>query len=137
MVDISKLHLPDTAEIHIEHPQIGKLYADENKTQPVVIEIHSPASNQSIAYKRKMQQEAQARVSSKGAKSALKFKPEELEEMEIQRMVALTASVRHLEFEDGEPVTVDNVIRLYRDEKMGWLTDQVRARIGGWDDFLG
>lgn len=136
MVDIAELSLPDTAEVHIEHPKIGKLYADEDKTDPVVIDVFSPASNEAIAYRRKMTKEAHAIVAKKGVKAALKKTPEEIEDADIDRLVAMTAGVRNLDYK-GQTVTVENIHKVYRDEKMGWLTDQVRARIGGWDDFLG
>jgi len=136
MVDIADLVLPDTAEIHIEHPQIGKLYADEDKTDPVVIEVYSPSSNQAVAYRRKVTKEAYAVVAKKGTKAALKKTPEEIEEADIERLIAMTAGVRNLDYK-GQPVTLDNIHKVYRDEKMNWLTEQVRERIGGWSDFLG
>lgn len=136
MVDIADLVLPDTAEIHIKHPQLGKLYADEDKTDPVVIEVYSPSSNQAIAHKRKVMSEAYSIVAKKGTKAALKRTPEEIEEADIERLVAMTASVRNLHYK-GQPVTLDNIHKVYRDKKMDWLTDDVRERIGGWDDFLG
>lgn len=137
MVDIADLALPDTAEIHIEHPQIGKLYADEDRTEPVVIEVFSPSSNEAIAYRRKVTKEAYSIVAKKGVKATLRKSPEEIEEADIERLVAMTARVPNNFKYNGETVTLDNIHKVYRDEKMGWLTDQVRERIGGWSDFLG
>lgn len=136
MIDVAELSLPDTAEIHIEHPQLGKLYANDEKTDPVVIEVYGPASNEAVAYRRKATKEAHAMVARKGVKSVLKKTSEEIEEADIQRLLAMTAGVRNLHYK-GEVLTPDNIHRVYRDEKMGWLTDQVRERLGGWDDFLG
>lgn len=136
MVDIADLVLPDTAEVHIEHPQLGKLYSDEDKTDPVVIEVYSPSSNQAVAYRRKVTKEAYAAVAKKGTKAALKKTPEEIEDADIERLVAMTAMVRNLDYK-GQPVNLDNIHKVYRDEKMNWLTEQVRERIGGWSDFLG
>lgn len=135
MVDIANLALPDTAEVHIKHPEYGKLYADKDKTDPVVIEIYSPSSNQAVAYRRKVTRETQRIVAKEGIKAAMKRTPEEIEEADIERLVAMTAGIRNLEYNE-QPVTLDNIHKVYRDEKMGWLTDQVRERIGGWSDFL-
>lgn len=49
--------------------------------------------------------------------------------------MVLTADVANLTYQ-GELITAATIGRVYKDPKMGWLVDQVKERLGSWDDFL-
>lgn len=134
-MDLAKLQIPDTAKVHVEFPGQGKLYADPEKKKPVVIEVYGPASDQVVAYRRKMIRESQARIGKRGLKGFSKMAPEEMEDLEVDRLVAFTASVQNMVYK-GEEVTPETIEKVYRDPHMGWLVDQVRDKVGGWEDFL-
>lgn len=139
-MDISELYLPDTTTIHINFPNHGPLYmkGDDGKDdldRPVTIDIYSPSSNEVIAYDRKVRKEIQGLVARRGLKAIAKRSAEETEKREIERLCAHTASVNNLVYK-GELLTRETIYKLYSDPKMGWLTDQVRNRIGDWEDFL-
>lgn len=131
-MDLTQLDIPDTVIVHLEFPTIGKLYDDNNN--PTTIELFSPASDQAIAFNRKVQRKVNSRMAKRGIK-ALKLAPEEIEEQNVERLCAYTASVNNLLY-SGEMVTVETVSKLYDDPKMGWLTDQLSERLASWDDFL-
>lgn len=134
-MDINELNVPDTATIHLEFPTIGKLYADDDKALPVTIEVYGPSSDVAVSYRRKMMRDVQKRFGKGGMKSLSKIPPEELEEQEVDRMVAMTARVSNLTYK-GEAITADSIRKVFEDPKMGWLVDQVKEKLGGWDDFL-
>jgi len=135
--DLASLEVPDTVEIHIEHPSVGLLYLDDEKqTGPVTISMYGPASEPAIKYRRKLLKEATARLGKRGAKGLIQNQsPEEMERREIERLCALTAGVQNLQY-NGELITVETISKIYSDPKMGWLVDQPKEKIGGWDDFL-
>ena len=133
-MDLSQLEIPDTVTVHLEFPGVGKLYDDDKKTKPVTIELLSPASNEAIAYGHKVQKKVIAKMGKRGAKS-LKMTPQEIDQQNIDRLCAFTASVNNLTY-NGKKMTVDSIADVYSDPKMGWLCDQLNERLGSWDDFL-
>lgn len=132
-MDLNNLEIPETAEIHLEFPGRGKLHDEQGN--PVTIEVYGPSSDVAIAHRRKVMKEAQSRFGRGGMKSLSKISPEEIDEKEIDRLVAMTSGVNNLTYK-GEEVSPDNIRSIYENPKMGWLTDQVRERLGSWEDFL-
>lgn len=133
-MDLSKLAIPDTITVHISFPGIGKLYDDDKKEKPTTIELLSPASDEVIAYKHKLQQKVSMKIGKRGLKGIV-VDPEEADSQAVERLVVFTASVNNLTY-DGEAITVDTIEKVYADPKMGWLCDQLNDRLGSWDDFL-
>jgi hypothetical protein len=133
-MDLSKLNIPDTISVHIEFPGVGKIYGDEEKKLATIIELFSPASDQAIAYTHKLQKKVLTKVAKRGLKG-VSSTPEELDQQDIDRLMAFTASVSNLEYK-GEMLNTKTIVELYSDPKMGWLTDQLKDRLGSWDDFL-
>ena len=129
-MDISSLNIPETVRVHIEFPGSGKLYADDAKTQPVVIEMYGPSTDQFLQEKRRA-----ARVFRNAAMKKGKVDDIDPIEEEVKRLCNLTASVSGLTYK-GEIISRDTVVKVYRDPKMGWLKEQVAERIAGWDSFL-
>ena len=135
-MDLLSLEAPDTIDIHLVHPEIGHLYADKERTQPVIITVHSPGSEPALEYDKKQQKEMSKIIAKKGMKGIYKIPFEEQEENNLNRLVALTAGVKHMEF-NGQPVTVDNVRDIYKNPKLGWVRNQVSSKISSWDNYLG
>ena len=133
-MDLSQLEIPDTVTVHIEFPGVGKLYDDAEKKKPVTIELFSPASNEAIEYGHKVQKKTIAKMGKRGIKS-LKMSPEEIDQQNIDRLCAYTASVHNLTYNEKK-MTVSSMSDVYSDPKMGWLCDQLNERLGGWEDFL-
>jgi hypothetical protein len=134
-MDLLKIEVPETATIHIEHPTMGKLYKDDQRTMPCTIEVYGPASQQAIDQRRKATKRMSERLGKKGLKSLSSLPPEEIEDMEVERLTAMTASVSNIEM-GAVVVTGENVDRLYRNPKLGWIRDQVAEKLGSWEDFL-
>lgn len=134
-MDLSELSVPETSTIHLEFPGRGPLFADDAETQPITISVYGPASAQAQAWQKKVRREARDLVAKRGSKGLWKQSDEELERQELDRLCALTAEVRNLVYH-GEEIGADRIRLVYRDPKMGWLTDQVKERLAGWADFL-
>lgn len=134
-MDLSTLEVPETADVHIEHPKAGKLYTDGDKGKPVIITVHGPASDAAVKQRRKATNELHRLIAKKGKKGFGQRSAEESEEDEVQRLVALTSSVSNLEY-NGEEITPQNIDQVYSDPKMGWLVDQIKGKLLSWEDFL-
>lgn len=134
-MDVSQLEVPNTAIIHIEFPGVGKLYSDKEKTKPTTIEVFGPASDEAVAQRRKISRDARQMVAKNGAKAIAKRSQEEIEDAEIDHLVAMTSCVKNLEY-NGKAISRENINIVYRDPKMGWLVDQVKEKISGWENFL-
>lgn len=132
-MDLSNLDIPDTITVHLEFPSIGKLFDDDGN--PSTIELYSPASDQAIAYKHKVQKDTIKKVGKRGIKGLNNISGEEMDRDEVKRLCAFTADVNNLIYK-GELVTAKTIKLVYEDPKMGWLCDQLRERLGSWDDFL-
>jgi hypothetical protein len=135
-VDLLNLEAPDTIDIHIVHPEIGSLYADDERTQSVVITVHSPGSEVALEFDRKQQKAMSQIIAKKGLKGIYKIPFEEQEENNLNRLVALTAGVRNMEF-NGNPVIPENIREIYKNPKLGWIRNQVSTKISSWDNYLG
>lgn len=132
-MDLSDLEIPDTIAVHISIPSVGKLYADDEKKKPTIINLYSPASEQVLEFSRKVSERNIKRIGQKGLNSF--DTAEELEKQGVDRLMAFTASVENLIYK-GEEVTLSNIREIYENPKFGWLTDQLYMKIGDWDNFL-
>ena len=135
MFDISEIAVPETAVIHLEFPGIGPLYADDADTQPVTITVFGPSSPAAVAHRKKVTRDARRWIEKRGMKGVWKQSDDELEAQDLERLMVLTADVSNLTYQ-GETMTAATIGRVYKDPKMGWLVDQVKERLGSWDDFL-
>lgn len=132
-MDLSEIDIPDTAEIHIEVPGQGKLYADEGRTKPSMIVVYGPASPQAIELGKKLRRDIMQRMQKKGQRGVFSGDPES---DEIDRLCALTADVQNVIYK-GKPVKRETVREIYSDPKLGFIREQVREKLAGWEDFLG
>lgn len=135
-MDFSKLEAPDTIDIHLVHPEIGKLFADKERTQPVIITVHSPGSEVALKFDRKQKKTMSEIMAQKGIKGIYKRPVEDQEDDDLNRLSALTADVKNMDF-GGVPVTVDNIRDIYKNPKLGWVRNQVSTKISSWDNYLG
>ncbi len=135
-MDLVKFEAPDTLVVHLQHPEVGFLYADKEKTQPVTISVYGPGSEEATKFERKYQKKLSQIMSSRGMKGIFKIPPEEQEETNLSRLVALTHSVENMEY-NGKLVTVSNIREIYENPKLGWIKAQVVKKTGSWEEYLG
>lgn len=132
-MDFATFEAPETATIHIEHPKLGKLYSDDARKKPVTIDVYGPASDVAVKFARDVMKRVSERMGKRGRNSSLS--PEEIEDMAINRLVAHTAKVDGIEFND-EAVTLKNIEAFYRNPSFGWVREQVAIKLESWEDFL-
>lgn len=135
-MNLFDLEAPDVVKVHIQHPDMGLLYADDEKTLPLIISVYGPGSSQATKFERKYQKKLSKIMSSRGLKGVFKISPEEQEESNLDRIVALTESVQNMEF-NGETITPENIRKIYANPKLGWIRAQIAKKTGSWDEYLG
>lgn len=135
-MDLLKLESPETVTVHIEHPEMGKLYQDDDRNHPITVTVYGPGSRVAVEYDRQHQRKMARLMAKKGTKALYNLPPEDLEEMSLDRLCAMTASVDGVEF-DGEYITPETVRRVYANPKLGWLRNQVAAKVASWEEYLG
>ena len=60
---------------------------------------------------------------------------EEIEAEQVDMLVACTLDVRGIDFE-GEPVTVGSIRKIYENQQLRWIRDQVDAFISKRSNFI-
>ena len=133
-MDLNTLEIPETTIVHLEF-RGEKLYSDNDKNKPVTIELYSPAADVVVAYKKSVQRKTMLKLK-KSRNNSLDLTPDEIEEQNIDRLVAFTCDIKNMEL-NGDKVTTKNIRTVYENPNFGWLTDQLTERLNGWNDFLG
>ena len=132
-MDLNTLEIPETITVHLEFKG-ERLYSDGAVDKPLTIELFSPASDEAIDYKRKVQRKTMLKLK-KSRTNSLDMTPEEMDEQAVDRLVAFTASVNNIEL-NGKKITKANVHEVYSNPNCGWINDQLNEKLGTWDDFL-
>lgn len=130
MFNLDTLSLRDTVELQLRHPVSDELlFADEEKTKPVVIELFGTSSKEYRNAITAMQNRALKR----GKKQAT---AEVMKEEGIELLVACSAKALNFQYA-GKPIADDAAFRtLYGDAKFSWLKEQVDAGLGDVSNFL-
>jgi len=129
--DLNTLAAKDTTTLHLEHPAtFVKLYADDAKTEPLLIELYGPSSKQH-------RNAVQALLDKRAARGKTKVSAEVAAEEWTDVLVACTISISNIELSPGVPLnTPEQFKALYSNPSFEWLTDQVTAARGDVGNFL-
>lgn len=135
MFNLDSLSMKDTTSLHLRHPVTDELlFADEDKTLPVTIELFGPASKQYRNAITAMQNRALKRNQSRNKNAAVSA--EVMREEGIDLLVACSDKAVNLSYQ-GKAVDNDAAFRaLYSDASFGWLKDQVDTVLGDVSAFL-
>ncbi|MBS0424613.1 MAG: hypothetical protein JSR71_09380 [Proteobacteria bacterium] len=129
-MDIRKFAVAQTSRLHLCDANDDPMYADEEKTRPITVNLYGPGSKQyagaqaaqnnrmidKLKRKGKAEQTAEQR-----AAEAAKF------------LSACTESWENMEYGD---LTGDELsIAVYSDVSIGFIADQVTKHIGDWVNF--
>ena len=128
--NLSSLAKADTALVQLRHPVTDEfLFADDEKTQPVQIEIYGTSSKQYRSALTAMQNTRLKR--GKKVMSAEQIRDESID-------LLVTCSIRGINLDyKGKPLEGEAFRALYSDNSYDWLKDQVDEAIGDAQTFLG
>lgn len=132
--DILSAQLNETATFQLEHPVNGPIFAGENETLPVMIEVYGKASK---VFRNYMATQARkAAIKQKTGKADKVPTAEEVLESNAEFYATITKSITNLNMNG---VAVDNFEAyktLYANPKLDWVTSQVAAQFAEVDSFL-
>lgn len=125
MLDISKLAVRDTAQIHLEDATGEPLY---DKDKPVTITVYGPGTKQFAKAQAVRNQKLVEALRSK------KRKQDATLEDTADFLADVTASFDNFEY--GSGLTGREMFRAcYMDQKIGFIAEQVNRHLGDWANF--
>lgn len=132
--DILNATLSDTTTFQLEHPVNGPIFAGENETKPVMIEVYGKASKVFRNY-----MATQARKTSLKQKSGKADKTpsaEEVLESNAEFYATITKSITNLKMGEVEVDNFEAFKSLYANPALDWVTTQVASTFSEVDGFL-
>lgn len=132
--DINAVQLSDTTSFQLEHPINGPIFAGENDTLPVMIEVYGKASK---VFRNYMATQARKNaIKQKTGKAEKTPTAEEVLEANSEFYATITKSITNLKMGEVEVDNFDAYKALYVNPKLDWVTNQVARAFGDVDAFL-
>lgn len=130
-MDIRTLAVEPSKKLHLRDANDQLIYADEAKTLPVCVNLHSPGSKTYAKAKASQNNRLLEKLKRKG-----KF------EQSAEQSAAETAEFLADVTESWENMQYGSIIEtralslaVYTDESIGFIADQVNKELGDWSNF--
>lgn len=130
--DISTIEIADTITVEILHPATGEPYLNDSG-EPLSVTVHAPGSPQYAAAQAAAGNRMSKRFRQKGKVDTT---PEEDAAHKAQTLADLTISLNGFTYKGGDPTDRKTHLALYKDPKMGFITDKVNADAGDWGNCM-
>lgn len=131
---INTVMLSDTSTFQLEHPVNGPIFAGENDTLPVMIEVYGKASK---VFRNYMATQARKNaLKQKSGKADKTPTAEEVLESNAEFYATITKSITNLKMGDVEVDNFEAFKEMYANPKLDWVTTQVGQIFGEVDSFL-
>ena len=132
--DINAVQLSESSSFQLEHPVNGPIFAGENDTDPVMIEVFGKSSK---VFRNYMATQARKNaIKQKSGKADKTPTADEVLESNAEFYATITKSITNLDM-GGVPVDNFEAYRLlYANPKLDWVTTQVAALFSEQDSFL-
>jgi hypothetical protein len=132
--NINQLAIVDSAILHLKNPESGELlWADEEQTLPVEIELHSTSSKQYRTAISAMQNRQIKRSASSNKKQAT---AEDMRAEGVQLLAAVSIQANNLDYNGAPLDNTEAFVKLYSDPKLSWLKEAVDSFLGDVAGFL-
>ncbi len=130
-MDIKKFAVEPTKRLHLRDAADQLMYADENKTLPMAVNLYGPGSKQYARAK-----------AAQNARIMEKLKRKGKIEQTAEQSAAETAEFLSACTESWENVEYEQLIQtqalsmaIYSDESIGFIADQVAKELNEWSNF--
>ena len=134
MFNIASLAIADTSTLHLKGIDDELLFADEAKTLPVTVTLHSPGSAAYAAADARRNDRVLALMKRKGSNkmpSAAELRP-----INIKFLAECTAWDTNLGHEDAPDAVGTQLYEvIYADRRIGFIHDQTKAHLDDWVNF--
>lgn len=132
--DIDAVQLNETTVFQLEHPVNGPIFAGENETDPVMIEVYGKASKVFRNYM--ATQNRKNAIKQKSGKSDKTPTADEVLESNSEFYATITKSITNLNMGGQVVDNFDAYKAMYANPKLSWVGDQVSEKFNEVDAFL-
>lgn len=133
MFDITKTSVEETAELELVGPDESPLIGEDKKQ--CTITLYGPGSEPFERAAAKRQNRLVDRLKRKGKAD---MSPEEQRAEQAEFLASVTVSFNGFGYPPAGEATGKDLFRaLYKDRKLGFITDQVQKFVGDWGNFTG
>lgn len=127
--NLTQLALADTTVVHLQGPEGVGLYADEDQTQPLEVEVYGRSSKQMRNY-------LIAAEKKKAKRGKRQPTPDEAQEDNAEFFAAITKSVKNFDLGNGPLTTAEHFKEMYLNPSLYWLTDEISNTLGSSELFI-
>lgn len=128
--NINKKSISESTRLHLEDPETGlKMYADDAKTQPLEISIYGKASKQ---YRQALSDLSRKALARKNKSQSFETNVED----NIDILVAISIEAHNFTDDDAQINTPEAFRKLYRNNNLYWIKDQVQSALESDANFL-
>jgi len=131
MSDVRKFAVSPTGSLHLRDASDELMYADDDQTKPIAVNVYGPGSKQYAKAQAAQQNRMIDKLKRKGQSTQT---AEQLAREKAEFLTDCTASFENLEY---DALTADALaMAVYSDISIGFIADQVAKFIGDWNSFL-
>ena len=132
--DLLNSQLSESAAFQLEHPVNGPIFADDDESKPVMIEVYGKSSK---VFRNYMATQARKNaIKQKAGKAEKTPTADEVLASNAEFYATITKSITNLNM-GGKPVdSFEAFEQLYINPSLDWVTSQVAAQFGSTDSFL-
>ncbi|MGR6329209.1 hypothetical protein ACU5AX_09095 [Sphingomonas sp. XXL09] len=134
LLNIATLGVAAVAALHVKNAAGEPLYADEERTLPVRILLHSPGSEIASVVEGRQTARSLKRMQDNDGKITAGT-PEERKAETAADLAALTAGFENFTYGDGSLSGERLYVAVYSDQALGFITRQVAKFFGDWGNF--
>ena len=132
MADIKKFAVEQTGRLHLRDAADQLMFADDGKTEPMVVVVYSPGSKQYAKAQAAQQNRLIDSLRRKGDSSRT---PEQIAEEHAVYLSDCTHSFENIEYGDT-PLDASKLFHaVYSDRELGFIVDQVAGYLKDWSNF--
>lgn len=130
-MDIKKFAVDPTKKLHLRDASDQLMFADEEKTKPMMVNLFGPASKQFAKAKASQSNKIVDRLKRKGK---VEQTAEQTAAETAEFLAACTESWENVEY-GGITETNAISIGIYSDSSIGFIADQVSKELNEWGNF--
>jgi len=130
-MDIKKFAVEPTKRLHLRDAADQLIYADEQKTLPVCVNLYGPGSKQ---YGKAKAAQNSRMIEKLRRKGKIDQTAEQNTTETAEFLAACTAGWENLEYGDITEASAIS-IAVYSDESIGFIADQVAKELNDWSNF--
>jgi len=130
--NINSVQLSETTVLHLDHPKLGLMYADEAQTQPLTIEVWGRSSK---VFRNYMASQLRKNAQKSGKQKSPSA--DELLQSNAEFYATLTKKVSNFDLDGAALDNFDTIKELYANPALDWITTQVGEKFGEVESFLG